>query len=147
MVVKILTGMAGLVLALLAVIAVNTLRIGPPPLPEILPPTKIAIDTTAMAQRLAQAVHFPTVSHGREAPVADEALRGLRGFITQSFPLVHKTLKRELINGYSLLYTWDGSDPELKPILLAAHMDVAPVEPGTEKDWTQPPFAGVVAVP
>ncbi len=145
MVVKILTGMAGLVLALLTVIAVNTLRFGPPRLPEISPAMEIAIDTTAMAQRLAQAVRFATVSHGREAPVAHEALRGLRNFVSQSFPRVHTALKRETINGYSLLYTWDGSDPELKPILLAAHMDVVPVEPGTEKDWTHPPFAGVVA--
>jgi carboxypeptidase PM20D1 len=32
-----------------------------------------------------------------------------------------------------------------KPILLSAHMDVVPVEPGTEADWTHPPFAGAVA--
>ena len=32
---------------------------------------------------------------------------------------------------HSLLYTWPGSDPTLKAILLVGHMDVVPVEPGS----------------
>ena len=31
------------------------------------------------------------------------------------------------------------------PIALLAHQDVVPVAPGTEKDWQQPPFDGVIA--
>jgi carboxypeptidase PM20D1 len=33
----------------------------------------------------------------------------------------------------------------LPPVVLLAHHDVVPVTPGTEGDWTHPPFAGVVA--
>ena len=32
-----------------------------------------------------------------------------------------------------------------KPVLLLAHMDVVPVEPGTERAWTHGPFSGDVA--
>ena len=46
---------------------------------------------------------------------------------------------------YSLLYTWEGSDPKAAPIALLAHQDVVPVAPGTEKDWQQPPYDGVIA--
>ena len=37
------------------------------------------------------------------------------------------------------------TDPSAKPILLMAHMDVVPVEPGTESSWTHGPFSGDVA--
>ncbi|MFQ6019099.1 MAG: M20 family peptidase [Kiloniellaceae bacterium] len=142
---KIILGIAGLVVILLVVLAVNTLRIGPPPLPEIPPAEDIAIDKDAAAKRLAQSVRFRTVSHGPNDPIAEEAFHGLRDFLARSFPRVHKTLKREIINDYSLLYTWEGNDPKLKPILLAAHLDVVPVEPGTEGKWTHPPFSGAIA--
>src|SRR5439155_10228031 len=53
-------------------------------------------------------------------------------------------LKREIISDYSLLYTWQGQDLSLEPVILLAHMDVVPVQPGSERTWTQPPFDGVV---
>jgi carboxypeptidase PM20D1 len=51
----------------------------------------------------------------------------------------------DVVNDYSLLIRWPGSDPEVQPILFTAHMDVVPVEPGTEQDWQHPAFEGVVA--
>ena len=61
------------------------------------------------------------------------------------YPEAHATLKRETVSGYGMLYTWEEYDPDLKAILLNAHMDVVPVEPGTEGNWTHPPFAGDIA--
>jgi carboxypeptidase PM20D1 len=52
---------------------------------------------------------------------------------------------REVIGGYSLLYTWPGSDTTQRPMLLMGHMDVVPVETGTESRWTHPPFSGDLA--
>jgi len=49
-----------------------------------------------------------------------------------------------VIADYSLLYTWEGSDPKLPPVALLAHQDVVPVAPGTEGDWAAPPFDGVI---
>ena len=145
MVLKILSGTAALIATLLAVIVINTMRIGPPPLGEFPTAGEIAIDEDGAVRRLAQAVQFRTVSRGPQAPPAQEELRGLYDFLARSYPMVHATLTRETVNEYSLLYTWTGSDPSLKPILLAAHMDVVPVEPETGADWTHPPFAGTVA--
>ena len=34
---------------------------------------------------------------------------------------MHSKLTRELVNEYSLLYTWEGKDPSLKPIMLSSH--------------------------
>jgi carboxypeptidase PM20D1 len=61
------------------------------------------------------------------------------------YPRVHRTLTREVIANYSLLYTWQGSDPGLAPILLMSHQDVVPVEAGSERDWEHAPFGGEIA--
>jgi carboxypeptidase PM20D1 len=68
-----------------------------------------------------------------------------QGFADAEYPEVHSSLKREIVNAYSLLYTWEGRDTSLKPILISAHIDVVPVEPGTEDDWDYPPFSGEIA--
>ncbi|ODV95576.1 hypothetical protein PACTADRAFT_42855 [Pachysolen tannophilus NRRL Y-2460] len=65
----------------------------------------------------------------------------LHVYLEQTFPLFHKNLKKEKI--YSgLIYTWEGSDSNLKPLLLMAHQDVVPVQIETIKDWTHEPFSG-----
>ncbi len=62
--------------------------------------------------------------------------------LEETYPLVHQKLKREVINGYSLLYTWQGSRPDLEPVMLMAHQDVVSADPA---GWTHPPFEGVIA--
>jgi carboxypeptidase PM20D1 len=54
-------------------------------------------------------------------------------------------LRRETVGSHSLLYTWQGSDTSLNPILLIGHLDVVPVEASTERDWLHDPFGGGIA--
>jgi carboxypeptidase PM20D1 len=54
-------------------------------------------------------------------------------------------LRRERIGAHSLLYIWQGSEPGLPGILFLAHIDIVPVEPGSEGSWTHPPYSGDVA--
>ena len=63
-------------------------------------------------------------------------------YLEDTFPLVHKNLKKENVNTHGLLYTWKGSDKSLKPSILMAHQDVVPVEKSTIDEWTHPPFSG-----
>ncbi len=91
------------------------------------------------ASRLAAAVRLPTVAG------ADSAFAALHAHLRASFPRVHAALEVATLNEHSLLYTWRGSDASLEPMLCAAHLDVVPVEPGTEGDWEHPPFAGAIA--
>jgi carboxypeptidase PM20D1 len=88
---------------------------------------------------------FETVSYQDPSQTDSSQFRALHAYFEQTFPLVHEHLSHETVNELSLLYTWEGSDPDLDPVLLMGHMDVVPVIPGTEHDWTHPPFAGVVA--
>lgn len=129
-------------LVLAVVLGINTARFSseaPERAPVAPPPPPI---DAAAIERLAGAVRFPTVSN-EDGRYDAAAFEGLAAYLQQSFPHTHATLTRETVAGHSLLYTWRGTDPSLDPVLLAAHMDVVPVEAGTEAKWTHPPFAGV----
>jgi carboxypeptidase PM20D1 len=90
---------------------------------------------------MAGALRIQTVS-GRDADSA--TFLELHRYLAASFPRVQEMLKREVVNELSLVYEWTGSNPSLPPLLFLAHLDVVPVEPGTEAQWTHPPFGGEV---
>ncbi len=106
---------------------------------------RVAVDEQGAAARLGEAIRFQTISNFLNPDSDADALRGLQAHIAKSFPAFHAVAKREVVATYSLLYTWEGSDPKALPIALLAHQDVVPVSPGTAKDWQQPPFDGVIA--
>lgn len=105
----------------------------------------VPLDASAAAGRLAEALRFQTVSHEDPARFDREAFAGLHRFFEQTYPRLHAGLKRETVNEFSLLYTWPGSDPTLKPVVLMGHLDVVPVEEGTVQRWRQPPFEGRIS--
>ncbi|HET7295293.1 MAG TPA: M20 family peptidase [Vicinamibacteria bacterium] len=134
----------GVAFALLAVVvAVRTARYesGAPP---VEPAPEVALPEGA-AERLAGSLRFATLSHEDPAAFDGEAFRALHAYLQAAYPRVHAQLQREAVATHSLLYTWPGSDPSLRPILLMGHLDVVPVEPGTEEKWAEPPFAGRIA--
>lgn len=70
----------------------------------------------------------------------------------------YESLKVETVNVHGLLYTWQGSAQNLKPLLFMAHSDVSklrnaiesvteisevvPAGESTSLQWTYPPFSG-----
>ena len=97
------------------------------------------------AERLGEAVRIQTVSYQDKSQIDYAEYERFHEFLRATYPRVFGELDVEVVNGYSLLIRWPGSDTALLPILFTAHMDVVPIEPGTEQDWQHPPFAGVVA--
>jgi carboxypeptidase PM20D1 len=106
--------------------------------------TDVAIPADA-AERLANAIRFRTISGDDMTEFDAGAFAGLHRFLQTAFPLVHSHLRRETVATHSLLYTWRGTDPLLKPILLMGHLDVVPIEPTSQGDWQQEPFGGHIA--
>ena len=143
MIKKSLLFIVGALLVLIAAVAINTLRKTSHQLqvPALAP---LAIDKPAAADRLAQVVRLSTVSSRDDAQLNADKFGQLHDLLEAKFPLIHAKLKREEVAGLSLLYTWQGSDPQAHPIMLMAHQDVVPIAPGTEGDWQVPPFAGEV---
>lgn len=117
----------------------------------------IELDEMALAQRLAEAIRFRTISTGDATTMDFEPFRNLLDWFEQSYPSVYQELDAIRIGaaekdggaapgqGHSLVLTWPGSNAALTPGLFMAHLDVVPVEPGTEDEWTHPAFAGVIA--
>ncbi|WP_322514669.1 M20 family peptidase [Rhodopseudomonas palustris] len=136
------------VAGLAAVLAYNTFR-QPSRQIDVAAVPPIAVDEQGAAQRLAEAIRFRTISNFLNPEQDADALRGMQAHIAASFPAFHAAATRELVNGKSLLYTWQGSgsgtDPQARPIALLAHQDVVPIAPKTEQDWQHKPFDGVIA--
>lgn len=142
-----LAGLLALLTILAAVLVVRTLNYGGiddiaavdlPEVPEI--------SSERAAERLAEVVRFRTitVAPGDPRPGAEGPWLALHDWLAATYPAAHSAMTRETVAGYTLLYTWEGSDPGLDPLLFMAHQDVVPVNIGTEGDWAAPPFAGEI---
>ncbi|MBX3656006.1 MAG: M20 family peptidase [Ramlibacter sp.] len=143
MIKRMLLALGGLVLLLVAAVAVNTVRQGSRQI-DVPAAPPLAVDEKGVADKLSGAIRFKTVSSHDDPQLNVDEFRKLHAYLEQRFPRVHATLKREVVGGLSLLYTWPGSDPKALPILLMAHQDVVPIAPGTESNWKAEPFAGEV---
>ena len=138
---RLLGWMALGLIGLVSVMVFNAWRIASP-IP-VVAPFQPELDGAAMAQRLGEAIAIPTVSTDGVAPELARFAE-LHALLQAHFPQVHTQLEREVVANASLLYRWRGT-AACPATLLAAHLDVVPVEPGTDSLWTHPPFAGVVA--
>jgi carboxypeptidase PM20D1 len=143
MIKRVLTGLLALVALLGAAVAVNTWRQGSRQV-DVPPFAPMAIDEKAAGESLAAAVRARTVSSVTDASLNADQFEALHAHLQARYPKLHAAMKREVVAGLSLLYTWPGSDTAAKPILLMAHQDVVPIAPGTEKDWQAEPFAGTL---
>lgn len=113
------------------------------PYPSTVEPLSIVTVSPTAAERLAGSIRIPTISY--DDSTSPKAFSALHAYLEAAFPRVHSQLRREKVGLHSLLYFWQGSDSALKPILLMAHLDVVPVEPGTETKWQEKPFGGRIA--
>jgi len=145
---RVLAGLAGLVILLVAVLVGRTLAV--PVLDVEAAGEAASIDAERAAAHLAEAVRFETISHQRGADAAaiarsDAAFTGFRDWMDATYPAFTEATTREIVGGHTLFYTWAGSDAALDPVLMMSHIDVVPIAPGTEDQWEHPPFGGAIA--
>ncbi|GAB3932267.1 M20 family peptidase [Larkinella terrae] len=131
----------GLVI-LVAVLLVNMLRFSSKQLTDVAPPAAVSVGDSAV-HRLVKALQLRTVSYSDYSLTDTTQFEQFLKLLEQSFPRIHRQLKRETFNQYGLLYEWKGRNPALKPVLLTGHYDVVPVIQGTQKMWKRPPFGGL----
>ncbi|WP_084397474.1 M20 family peptidase [Henriciella aquimarina] len=146
---NILLGIGGLVVLLIIVLVTRTFLYGGAPegVQSVDLPDPPAVSAETAAQHLSEAIQFRTITvapgdprPGQEGPWLD-----LQAWLEETYPAFHAAAGKETVpGGLTLLYTWQGSDPSLKPLLLMAHQDVVPVNIGTEGDWDAPPFSGEI---
>lgn len=139
---RILLLIARLLSVLIFVLLFNTIRfkskqLQTEPIPRIEMP-----DSAKM--HLSQSIQFETVSYENSTQFDSVPFLKFCNFLIQTYPLINATLERQLINNYSILYKWNGKNPDKKPIILVAHYDVVPVEESTRNKWTEEPFGGKI---
>lgn len=135
----------GLILAVIIIIVLVRTFQYPIQTSESEPIALTEIDGEEVAKHIGLAIQMKTINHVDPEKVDPVPFQGLQNLISMLYPEVEEYLEREVIGNYSLLYTWKGSDPNLDPIALTAHMDVVPAREDPDSGWIYPPFSGTVA--
>lgn len=137
----------GLILALvsiLIVMAVRTWKCAPRPAFEASAEALgVQLDPRRVCERLSQAIQIPSVSAIEPSALDLGRMNQMVDFIEETFAPLVRELDYER-HPAALVFRWQGLQPDLAPLLLLAHLDVVPVDPGTESEWSQPPFSGAI---
>jgi carboxypeptidase PM20D1 len=100
--------------------------------------------TSGEVQRLSKALQFETISDYDSTSFDPSVYKNFIKYLQQVFPLTHQKLEWKIINQFSLVCYWKGSDIKKGPVLFLAHYDVVPAETSTLNKWTHPPFSGYI---
>jgi carboxypeptidase PM20D1 len=102
-------------------------------------------DLDQVAQHLSEVIQIKSISKVNASDADQMPFIELKEWIEKTYPLFSKNLARVIINKYSLLFKWMGTDAKLDPILLNAHMDVVPIDAETLGEWDDDPFSGKIS--
>lgn len=127
-------------LAFAAVLLVRTVLFVPPEIKKTAD-TQYAVDADKAAARLSQLIQKRTVSSRNESEVDLGQFDAFIELLPVLYPDVHRTVTREFVNGYAIVYRWKGRQPQ-EPIVLMSHYDVVAA---ASDGWKYPPFDGVIA--
>ncbi|XP_069489270.1 N-fatty-acyl-amino acid synthase/hydrolase PM20D1 [Ambystoma mexicanum] len=85
------------------------------------------------------AIRIPTVSFSEDEQNTT-ALGEFTEYIRKVFPGIFSCsfIQHEIIADYSHLFTVQGSNPQLEPYMMLAHLDVVPA---SDEGWDHPPFS------
>lgn len=142
---RIASALIAAVLVLLMVLVVRTLQFKPPQADDLEPLVAVEWSAAELAEGLAGALRFPTISHLDPEAVDQQAFVDFQLYLQDRFPRVFAQIPYEVLPGGTLMFRWAGQSESAKPVMLIAHQDVVPVIPGTEEEWSYPPFAGTIA--
>ncbi|KAF3060971.1 putative carboxypeptidase C24C9.08 [Daldinia childiae] len=88
-------------------------------------------------------VKIPSISYDDNGEPGEDSrwdvFYDLHRALAALYPNIHLRAARETVNTFGLVYTIEGTEPALKPLLLAAHQDVVPVADAST--WKYPPFS------
>lgn len=146
---SILVIVIALILFLLAFILVRTLIFARKSTPATISfkygVPRFAQDPKVLAEHLSSVIKIQTISHEDAQEDIKENFEIMQALLAKTYPLTHKNLKKELVDGHTMIFTWEGKDASLNPVVFMAHQDVVPADEYTLDQWTYPPFSGQIA--
>ncbi|OAA66926.1 vacuolar carboxypeptidase [Niveomyces insectorum RCEF 264] len=94
-------------------------------------------------ERHAALVRIPSVGYDDMGDVYEDSrwlvFLDLHRLLEELYPNVHARMSLTKVHRLGLVYTVDGSNPSLRPLMLTAHQDVVPVADAFT--WKYPPFS------
>lgn len=97
-------------------------------------------------EKLTGLIQIPSESYDDLGPIGQDdrwdIFYQVEKYIKTKYPTILKHAKLDHANTHGLIFTWEGSVPSAKPILMLAHQDVVPVLADNVPDWTHPPYEG-----
>jgi carboxypeptidase PM20D1 len=106
--------------------------------------TRAPAVTDSSLQHFSRVIQFKTISYEDTAKFDSSQFLGLHRYLQAAYPLVHERLVREVINGYTLMYHWKGSNDTARPVIFLAHLDIVPIESSSLDAWEVNPFSGAI---
>lgn len=91
-------------------------------------------------ERFQELLRIPTVTHFDESLMDWARFGEFVAAVERLYPGVHGALEREVVDGHSLLFRWQGREVG-DPLVLMAHIDVVPV---IDSEWVHPPFGAEI---
>ncbi len=138
---KVFIALGGLIGILVLIMVINALQFESLQIEDVPESTYFDFDEEGAIERFAESLTYETVSH-EPGEVNEGAFIQFHNFLEAAFPQTFENLEVETVGDFTLLFTWEGTDEGLDPILLTAHQDVVPIE--SPDSWSHPPFAGEV---
>ena len=134
---RIFAGLFLVIVALVAVLGIRTMMYKPAPVAEA-EPFVFDTDVDRAVANLSRAVQFETDS----TDMFRSDFRDYLNWLAETYPQTHAALELTELRPVTPLFKWEGKNPELQPILLAAHYDVVPI--ASPDPWTREPYGGEV---
>lgn len=98
--------------------------------------------SSRVIERFAGALRIDTTIEDDPSPEDFEKFTLFHDYLKEQFPLAWKNAEVTIINDYSLVFEFIGSDKSLKPPLFMAHQDTVPF--GDLKSWEYDPLSGKI---
>jgi len=110
---------------------------------DVTPIAAIVVPDDAV-NHLSQAIQIRTISPENLSDFDSIAFYQFNDFLKNTYPLVDSLLELKRFNEFTHLYEWEGTNKELEPIVLMAHLDVVPVIEKNISAWKETPFEGLI---
>ena len=111
---------------------------------HVSPAPAVELDSRMVCERLSRAIQIPSVSTRTPDGRSEGNLTRMADFLLESFSALGTALVCET-HPRMLVCRWAGTEANLAPLLVLAHLDVVGADGGPESGWTHPPFSGDIA--
>lgn len=143
---KFLLAVLVLVTLLVAVVVFRTMTaFKTSPVTVATPAKLIDVNADALAQNLAKAIQFKTVTTQKREDTDWQVFLDFQDWLSETYPNFYAAVESQQIETYAQYHVWQGSDASLAPIVFLAHQDVVPASEEKNIGWDYPPFDGVIA--